>query len=514
MKETTPLVRKQPAHVEAPVSPPCRGRSPKSIIFLLSVVVFFMSCSDSLSGVPSTRLLENNICRLYGVRDVTSAPIDERLCKTDELQSELAYMTGLLGTLEAMVGLLVAFPYGTLSDAIGRKPILLLSFAGFALSSAWTALVLAREQTIPAHTILFSPAFLFIGGGRCVTASALYSAVADVTTEENRATGFLTISFGSLLGSFVGPLLSSSLMQISSPWIPYLMSFAMILVGAFIMLFVPETLHLGSTSTSKEKQSYRVRHLYRYIAQLKESLDILRQPALAILLIVFLAPLPMSTATGQFLVRYISKRFDWSLAAAGYLLSVRGMVNMLLLLAILPYLSTVLRSRGRDGVAKDRTLAQLSAIAMAIGCLLMAGPNIFIVIGGLIVNTLGDGLAPLCRSVAASLVNFEHTAKLQTLIGIIELTSSLFAGPSLASLLSVGMDLQGPWLGLPYMGLAVFLSVMTFPLFLYTVPQSNGSPSATSDSDSPFPCLQDLNGDLCSLGSRCPHHAALSDSPV
>lgn len=76
--------------------------------------------------------------------------------------------------------------YGLTFCRIGRKPIILLSLVGFTLSSAWIGLVLALGQKVPIHMILFSPAFVVIGGGSCVIISALSSAVADVTSEDTR----------------------------------------------------------------------------------------------------------------------------------------------------------------------------------------------------------------------------------------------------------------------------------------------------------------------------------------
>lgn len=260
---------------------------------------------------------------------------------------------------------------------------------GYFLSSAWTALVLWRHETLPPHAVLFSAMF-FLGGGRCVVAPAVNSAVSDVTTDDQRhvlrldcrvarvadlgfcrAAGFLTIMLGNLAGFFIGPFVSSGLMGITSPWVPYLFSFAVALLGAATLLWIPETWSPEKSGVDKQElmdnkaESMLKRHLGRSLVQLKESLGILRQPALAMVLVTFLAPMPVTAAMSQFLVQYVSKRFQWSLAAAGYLLSLRGIVNMLLLLVILPGLSTTLlawaAARGQSGAAKDRILAQLLA---------------------------------------------------------------------------------------------------------------------------------------------------------
>ena len=67
----------------------------------------FFATSGGLSAAPVTRILEDNLCRQYydGIRQAGS-PIDEKLCKVDEIQSKLAYLNGLLSTFEAIVGML------------------------------------------------------------------------------------------------------------------------------------------------------------------------------------------------------------------------------------------------------------------------------------------------------------------------------------------------------------------------------------------------------------------------
>ncbi|EQL00958.1 major facilitator superfamily transporter [Ophiocordyceps sinensis CO18] len=314
--------------------------------------------------------------------------------------------------------------------------------------------------------------------------------------------------FGNLAGSFIGPAVSSGLMQVTSPWVPYLVGFGLMPLGAAVLLFVPETSSPRKLDADKQgpvddtTTSMLSGHLVHCVRPLKDSVDLMRQPALAVLLVTFLAPMPMMAAASQFLVQYVSKRFEWSLATAGYLLSLRGTVNMVLLLVILPRLSTALMSRATakapSGAAKDCILARSSAVALTLGCLLMASDSIYVVVGGLVVNTLGAGLAAVCRSLAASLVSPQHTAKLQTLIGIVESLGSLFAGPALAAMLSAGMRSGGAWMGLPYLGLAAFLSVTTLlPLFFVRFPA--GPPP-----EDVFACVR---GGCCSLEAHCPVHA-------
>jgi ferrochelatase len=103
---------------------------------------------------------------------------------------------GALGALYSLLQFVAAPIWGTISDRIGRKPVLLVSVFGLALSylmwffaGSFTTLIIAR----------------IIGGimgGNISTATAV---VADVTTKENRSKGMATIGIAFALGFIIGP---------------------------------------------------------------------------------------------------------------------------------------------------------------------------------------------------------------------------------------------------------------------------------------------------------------------
>lgn len=322
------------------------------------------------------------------------------------------------------------------------------------------------------------------------------------------------------MGVFVGPVVSSGLMQATSPWVPFLASFGVMLLAAIVMIFVPETLPPRKAdpdevaSADDTTGSMFRRHLRHSGEQLEACFAMLRQPALVIVLATFLSPVPISIAMNQLFVQYVSKRFDWSLASAGYLLSVRGTVNVLLLLIVLPSLSKLLLSpilvKGLSVAGKDRLIAQISAVFLTLGCLLIAGNGIPLVIAGLVINTLGAGLSPMCRSLAANFVDAHNTSKLQTLIGITEAISSLAAGPALAGLFSEGMKLEDGWMGLPYVCLAAFLALTTLPLFFLRIPVKTPIEEPIMNESGDYMCSRGADGD-CLLGIYCPAHVPLED---
>lgn len=76
---------------------------PRTIALLLSILIFILCISTSMILVPTTRILEDAIChKHYDVEG--QAEIDEKLCKEDAIQSQLAYLNGLISMLEAIFG--------------------------------------------------------------------------------------------------------------------------------------------------------------------------------------------------------------------------------------------------------------------------------------------------------------------------------------------------------------------------------------------------------------------------
>ncbi|KJK63126.1 MFS like protein [Aspergillus parasiticus SU-1] len=397
-----------------------------SVLTYLVICNFLLAGSGAFIGLPLIRLIEDNLCRRYMQR---GSSLDESLCKTNQIQSELAYLNGSLLLVEALVGLVVAFPFGVLADRIGRKPIILLSTVGSQLALAWELVVIALQGTISVKLILTGPLFNVVGGGSTVQVAGLYSIASDLVPETDRASAFFLMVLASLAGASVGPAISSKLMEIFSPWIPAILGFFTLPIG------------LCSFST-------------------------LKSTSIIVVLATFLTRMPEHLATSQFFAQYISKRFDWPLAKTGYLLTVRGIVHLVVLSLALPCLSKLLLRKQRPA-SKDLTLARFSAALAAVGALGMAASQIRLVLSGLVLQSLGAGLGPLCRSLAISHVAPQDTSKLNTLIGIVETISMLFAGPALAWLFEMGMKLGELSLGLPYFALAgLFLLCLVGLLFV------------------------------------------------
>lgn len=100
-----------------------------SSIYWLSAVIFCLSAAGALLNVPLTQLIENNLCSRYA----EGAPTKE-LCKTDKIQSKLAYLNGYLPLVEAVVGT----DHAWLSALASSYPMLTGCYRSYCGVSIWS----------------------------------------------------------------------------------------------------------------------------------------------------------------------------------------------------------------------------------------------------------------------------------------------------------------------------------------------------------------------------------------
>ncbi|XP_050684451.1 major facilitator superfamily domain-containing protein 10 isoform X1 [Leptidea sinapis] len=153
---------------------------------------------------------------------------------------------GILGSMYSFLQFLTSPIVGSLSDAYGRKPMLLLCLLGITIShgiwscaSSFSLFVLAR----------------FIGGFSKANVSLSMAVVTDVSNETTRAKGMALIGLAFSIGFIVGPLAGAWFAKTNDitygMWgeRPALYALSLSLANVFlVLLWIPETL-------SKERRS-------------------------------------------------------------------------------------------------------------------------------------------------------------------------------------------------------------------------------------------------------------------
>lgn len=86
----------------------------------------------------------------------------------------------------------------------------------------------------------------------------------------------------------------------------------------------------------------------------------------------------------------------------------------------------------------------------------------------------GSGFTSVVRSLLNALVEEDHIGTLNTLIAFMDMVFMMIAGPTLAKALGLGIDLGGPWIGLPFLFVALLFTLSTVILWAFRLPGPRG----------------------------------------
>ncbi|EFQ31901.1 major facilitator superfamily transporter [Colletotrichum graminicola M1.001] len=470
-----------------------------TIAALFCVIIGIGSSASGLWVVPSTRLVEDVVCREYygllGSGDASAGgPIDERQCKEDVIQSKVAMIFAVYATLQAVVGALATFPWGIIADRFGRKKVFSLAVLGMILDQLWFLLLCAFPKTFPMKALWLGPFFLLIGGGNGVLSAVVFSMISDVTTSENRAKKFMNVHVASMAGNLCAPAIAGWMMERTGPWPVVWVALAGFLSMVFTIHLIPETKPAAQAESDPiadgpEADSPVVGAMYHTFHRLRGSLGLLKSPSLVVLVVALLGSYPATESTYQFMNIFASKRYHVSLSQTGYLSSLYGLGTILAILAILPGISKLLASpkapkslRFTNDNERDLFLARISSVALIIGTLtLAASPTIGAFIGGLAILALGAGWGSYVRSLCAVYVDAAHRTQMYSIISLIEMVGLVYTQPMLAGLFRAGMRLEGLGIGLPYLVVAGFCLANLGLLLLVRLPPPEDVKHASGD---------------------------------
>jgi DHA1 family tetracycline resistance protein-like MFS transporter len=201
---------------------------------------------------------------------------------------------------------LVASPIlGDLSDRYGRRPILIFSLLGTAVSFVMLALAQSLAMLFVARIVDG------LSGGNITTARAY---IADISTEENRARAYGVLGAGFGLGFIVGPALGALFSRISYT-APIWAAVVITLVAmAMAWAWLPETVHRAHAGGFSRWGS---------LAELAQ------RPNLRLLFVVDFVYWAAFAVYQTTFALFGERRLDFDAAHIGYLLSAFGFLGVL-----------------------------------------------------------------------------------------------------------------------------------------------------------------------------------------
>jgi hypothetical protein len=183
----------------------------------------------------------------------------------------------------------------------------------------------------------------------------------------------------------------------------------------------------------------------------------------------------VASSDTKLLVQYISKRYEWTFAQAGYMLSAKAIVNIALLVVVVPRL-LALQPKGvhGSGVQDNYVFAILSILVSVVGVLCVAMAfKFWMLLGGekilsslkrrmltvvaLMVYALGSALPVFTMSLVKSPLIVLLNSDIQdfSIVMLTKTLGSLVGAPLMSFLWVCAIKIGGAGLGLPYFVSAV-----------------------------------------------------------
>jgi len=346
---------------------------------------------------------------------------------------------GLVMATYSLTQFLAAPFWGRLSDRIGRKPVLVISLAGAALSYVW----LGFAETL---TALF--AARAVGGFMAGNISTAFAYVADITTRENRAKGMGLIGAAFGLGFIIGPALGG-LMAGSDPVNADFRSPAFAAAGLSALALILTMVIL------KESLSVEVRQ--RLMSQpattrRQQFLQAVSKPAITMLLLIsFLATFAFAGLEATFAM-WSRRQFGWGPEQNGYLFAGIGILSALIQGGLIGRLVKRFGERG---------LIIQGAGALSIGIFLIPFSHTLpVLVLAMAIATYGFSIINPALSSSISLQAGDHEQGGMMGVSRSATTLARVAGPAIAGVLFSFLGMDWPYYaGAMVMAIVVLLAM-------------------------------------------------------
>ena len=218
---------------------------------------------------------------------------------------------GLLTASYAVMRLIFGPIWGSLSDRIGRKPILMIGIAGYVVTMLWFGLATQLWMLFAAR--------ILSGILSSATAPTTMAYIGDSTPEKERGGGMGLLGAAAGIGTIFGPVLGGFLAG-ESLAIPFFIAAGMALLSLILAaIFLPESLPV-SERQKKEDQGKLI--------DLKSWWAALFSPIGSLLLLTFISTSGLMIFANVFGL-YSLQKFDFGPDDVGVMMMVLGLVSAL-----------------------------------------------------------------------------------------------------------------------------------------------------------------------------------------
>ncbi|XP_065093767.1 probable peptidoglycan muropeptide transporter SLC46 [Ochlerotatus camptorhynchus] len=216
--------------------------------FSLEPVAVALCFGWSISGIVLANQVIHQTCMYMGYDASTCALLgmNSNSSEAKELESvvqpTVAKITMASSIIMSVVPALCGLFLGPWSDKFGRKPVMIIPCVGYTVTYITRAILCRIADRIPLNPWLFVVGDIpaAISGGTTVLCAGMFSYLADVSSEQNRAIRMGILQGSTLGGAFIGMLSSSFVLEWTSAGTVFMISACMMLFGMGYVFFLIE----------------------------------------------------------------------------------------------------------------------------------------------------------------------------------------------------------------------------------------------------------------------------------
>ncbi|OAP63297.1 hypothetical protein AYL99_02524 [Fonsecaea erecta] len=451
------------------------------LLYRIYIVVFCVNLGFQILAPAQTQIYETIYCAQWYRRHPLDAlpptgKIPEAYCKIGPVQTQISTLKGWFEFFAAAPGLVMSIPMGILTDAIGRRHLMILNITVLCLTQVWIAFVTWFDGQIPLAAIWLGAGLNLVSGGVIVTELLFVCILTDISRSDKVVeTFFRSTAFGHF-SKVIGPLFAAGLMR-RDPWLAIYLGLALLVITVALVTTLPETLHLQGNDQTKAGQGDQATTTCADSqggdSSSSSSTSLWRQLDLGRLVkiwsdwrLIFVAltyPFRLVCyALSDLLQRYVSDRYGWTLADATLIYALQAVAAGVVLFTLLPWVSGRLDTKFVFSPVQKNVVLSRASLAVLVVAFTVIGlaPHPAVMVVGLLIETLSTGFPATLRALAAALIDAHDKGRVFSVLAIAETLSIMLAYPVTAALFNAGLDRRGgPWLGLPYDVIAVAAAI-------------------------------------------------------
>ncbi|KAH0598372.1 hypothetical protein MHUMG1_03670 [Metarhizium humberi] len=464
----------------------------------------------ALAKSAQTFLIEQALCRsFYAISDPAvirpDGSVPEDMCKTDDLQSQVAFLSSTLNFTLLIASFLATPVFARLALTVGKRTVLLINAASYMLRMMLFTAVVYFYTFTDVRWVLLLWVLELVGGGMPVREVLLWMYMAESVPEDGLTGAFNVLSailIGMMsVGTFIGALLLRQ--QV------WLLCSIVICICALVMLLIcllpnhhkslyPEEENISDAEDSPRSSASQASSpatsllngeqdgrgasqgpppLWQTVLRaatvdlllsIQFVVQALRNPLTLRVMSIFFTYTLAGTVSGTS-QQWASSTFHTSLADVDKVTSMEQVVSAIVLFSLPTVSQRLLRPRLRSKQNTDHWVITASLVFCAFGALVMSlAPSIGIYAVGVAVSALGVGLADSLRSFATSALSDTETLEsLYMSIRTMQSLAAIVGTPLWGGIFLLILKSDG---GLPP-GLLFFATGIVFLVSLYsTIP--------------------------------------------